>query len=51
MIILGIIVLVVGYLVNLSIVVTVGVILVVVGAVLLLLGALNRPIAGRRYWW
>lgn len=51
MIILGIILLVVGYFINLSIVITVGIILVVVGAVLLLLGALNRPVAGRRYWW
>lgn len=51
MIILGIILLLVGYLIDLSILVTVGIVIVVVGAVLLILGAINRPIAGRRYWW
>ncbi|MGB6207983.1 DUF6131 family protein [Mycobacterium sp.] len=54
MIILGIILLVIGYLVATpisSILVTVGWILVVIGAILWILGAVGRPVAGRRVWF
>lgn len=55
MIVLGIILLLVGYLAPLgsisSILVVIGWILVVVGAILWILGAMNRPVAGRRYWY
>ncbi len=51
MIVLGIILLVVGYLLGIGILWTIGIILVVVGAILALLGAVGRPIGGRRYYY
>lgn len=51
MIILGIILLVVGALTNVSIIWTIGIVLVVAGAVLYLLGALDRPVLGRRHYF
>ncbi|MGH3800891.1 MAG: DUF6131 family protein, partial [Pseudonocardiaceae bacterium] len=51
MIILGIILVVIGYLLPLSILITIGVILIVVGAILALLGAIGRPVGGRRYYY
>ncbi len=51
MIILGIILLLVGYLLGISILSTLGIILIVVGAILALLGAVGRPIGGRRYYY
>ena len=51
MIILGIILLVIGYLTGLGILYTLGGILVVVGAILWILGAVGRPVAGRRAWY
>jgi hypothetical protein len=51
MIVLGIILLVIGYVVPLPILITIGWILVVIGAILWILGAVGRPVAGRRYWF
>lgn len=52
MLVLGIILLVVGFLIGIPILWTIGVILAVIGGVLMLVGGVgNRPIAGRRYWW
>ncbi|WP_156749964.1 hypothetical protein [Mycobacterium sp. E2479] len=51
MIILGIILLVVGYFTGLSILYTIGGILVVVGIILWILGAVGRPVAGRKVWF
>jgi hypothetical protein len=51
MIILGIILLILGYVLPLSILSTIGWILIVIGAVLWLLGAIGRPVAGRRVWF
>lgn len=51
MIILGIILLLLGWLVGLSILTTIGVILIVVGLILALLGGVGRPIGGRPFWW
>ncbi|OBF86731.1 hypothetical protein A5791_20140 [Mycobacterium sp. 852002-51163_SCH5372311] len=50
-IILGIILLVVGYFTGLSILYTIGGILVLVGVILWILGAVGRPVAGRRVWF
>ena len=51
MIILGIILVLVGYLASVPILTTIGVILVVVGAVLYLLGASGRAIGGRKHYF
>jgi hypothetical protein len=51
MIVLGLILLLVGYLLPLPILVTIGVILLIIGVILLILGAAGRPLAGRRYWY
>lgn len=51
MIVLGIILLVIGYVTGLGILTTLGGILVVVGAILWILGAVGRPVAGRRVWF
>ncbi|OBI98554.1 hypothetical protein BST16_04785 [Mycobacterium asiaticum DSM 44297] len=51
MIILGIILLLVGYFTGISILYTIGGILVLVGVVLWILGAVGRPVGGRRVWF
>lgn len=51
MIVLGIILLVVGWLIGIPILVTLGIILIVVGVILELLGAIGRPIMGRRHYY
>jgi len=51
MIILGIILLVVGFLLGVPILWTLGIILVVIGVVLVLLGSAGREIGGRRHWY
>lgn len=51
MIVLGIILLVIGWLLVIPIVLWLGVILLVVGVILELLGAVGRPVAGRRHYW
>ncbi|QKT09825.1 DUF6131 family protein [Rhodococcus sp. W8901] len=51
MIVLGLILLMVGFLTNISILWTIGIVLIVVGAILALLGATGRAVGGRRYWY
>ena len=51
MIILGIILLIIGFVAHLAILWTVGIILIVVGAILALLGAAGRAVGGRKYWY
>ena len=51
MIILGVVLLVIGFLANLSILWTIGIILVVVGAVLALVGRTGRKVGGRAHWF
>jgi protein-S-isoprenylcysteine O-methyltransferase Ste14 len=48
---LGIILLVVGFLLKISILWAIGIILVVLGAILALLGAAGRAVFGRRHYW
>jgi Family of unknown function (DUF6131) len=50
-IVLGIVLLILGYFLGVSILTTLGIILVVIGAVLFILGSVGRPMAGRRHWW
>ncbi|MGH3913042.1 MAG: DUF6131 family protein [Pseudonocardiaceae bacterium] len=51
MIILGLILLVVGYLLSIPILTTLGIILLVVGVILLLLGSVGRAVGGRRHYY
>ncbi|MGH3875226.1 MAG: DUF6131 family protein [Pseudonocardiaceae bacterium] len=51
MIVLGVILLVLGYLLGIQILWILGIVLLVVGAILALLGAVGRPIGGRRYYY
>ncbi len=51
MIILGIILLIVGFIAKVAIIWTIGVILVVVGAILFLLGTMGRAVGGRRHYY
>ena len=51
MLILGLVLLVIGWLTGIGILTTIGVILVVIGAIFWILGSMGRPVAGRRYWW
>ncbi|MGQ0779412.1 MAG: DUF6131 family protein [Pseudonocardiales bacterium] len=51
MIVLGVILLVVGYLLGIQILWILGIILAVVGAVLLLLGSAGRAVGGRRHYY
>ncbi len=51
MIVLGIILLVLGFLFHIPLLTTIGVVLLVIGAVLWILGSMGRPVGGRRYWY
>ncbi len=51
MIILGILLLIVGYLLEISILWTLGIILIVIGVVLELLGTMGRMVGPRRHYW
>ena len=51
MFILGIILLVLGAVLNVPLLWTIGIILVVIGAILWLLGSLDRGIGGRRHYY
>jgi len=50
MIVLGLILVLIGWLLGISIIYTVGAVLLIVGLVLLLLGAVGRPVGGRRWY-
>jgi hypothetical protein len=50
-IVLGIILLVLGFIFSIQILWILGIILLVVGAVLALLGATGRAVGGRKYWY
>jgi Zn-dependent membrane protease YugP len=51
MLVLGVILLLLGWLLNISILWTIGIILLVVGAVLFILGSVGRPVGGRRHYF
>jgi hypothetical protein len=50
-IILGIILLILGFVLGVPILWTIGIILVVIGVILMILGAGGRAIGGRRHWY
>ena len=51
MIIVGLVLLVLGFLLGISILWTIGIVLIVVGAVLWVLGSMNRAVGGRRHYY
>lgn len=51
MITLGIILLIVGFLINVPILWTIGIVVLVIGLILLALGSLGRPVGGRRHYF
>ena len=51
MLVLGLILLLIGWLSVIGILTTLGIILLVVGAVLWILGSMGRPVGGRRHYW
>ncbi len=51
MIVLGVLLLILGWLLGVGILWTIGIILIVVGIILAILGMMDRAVAGRRYWW
>ena len=51
MIILGLILLIVGFLAKIAIVWTIGIVVLVIGLILVLLGAAGRGVGGRRHHW
>lgn len=51
MIILGIVLLIIGFVAKIAILWTIGIIVLVVGAALMIAGALGRSIGGRRHYY
>lgn len=51
MIILGIVLLIIGFLVKIAIVWTIGIVVLLAGLIAALLGAIGRGIGGRRHYW
>jgi hypothetical protein len=51
MIVLGVILLIVGFVAGIGILWTIGIILVVVGLLLWVLGAVGHAVGGRRHYW
>ena len=51
MIVLGIVLLICGFLLGIGLLETLGLILVIVGVLLIVLGSVGHPVGGRRYWY
>ena len=51
MILLGIILLIIGFVASVPILWTLGIILLVVGAILMLMGSMGRAVGGRRHYY
>ncbi len=51
MIILGVVLLIIGFVTGISILWTIGLVLVVVGAILAILGGTGRRVGGRAHWF
>jgi hypothetical protein len=50
-IVLGLILLILGAVLDIPILWTIGIIVIVVGVILWILGAVGREVGGRRYWY
>ncbi|MCB8905138.1 MULTISPECIES: DUF6131 family protein [unclassified Streptomyces] len=51
MILVGVILLIIGFVAGISILWTIGIVLVVIGAILWILGAVGHAVGGRRHYW
>jgi uncharacterized protein DUF6131 len=51
MIVLGLVLLILGWLLGVGILWTIGIILIVVGAILWILGSMDRAVGPRRHYW
>lgn len=51
MIILGLILLVIGFVVKIAVLWTIGIIVLFIGLILALLGAVGHAVGGRRHYW
>jgi hypothetical protein len=51
MIILGLILLIIGFVAKIAILWTIGIVVLAIGVILVLLGAIGRGVAGRRHYW
>lgn len=51
MIILGVVLLIIGFIAKVAIIWTLGIIAIIVGAVLAILGATGRAVAGRKHYY
>jgi hypothetical protein len=51
MILLGLILLILGVVLGIGILYTIGIVLIIVGAVLWVLGSMDRAVGGRRHYW
>ena len=51
LIVLGIILLIIGFIAKVAILWTIGIILLVVGLILVALGSMGRVVGGRRHWY
>jgi Family of unknown function (DUF6131) len=51
MIVLGLILLVIGFLTHIAILWTLGIILLIIGLILAVVGAAGREVGGRRHWY
>jgi hypothetical protein len=51
MIVLGIILLILGFILKIAIVWSIGIVVLVAGLILVLLGATGRAVGGRRHYW
>ena len=51
MIVVGLLLLLLGYFLSIPILWTLGIVVLVIGLILLLLGSIGRPVGGRRYYY
>ncbi|MEU5220572.1 hypothetical protein AB0G79_30820 [Streptomyces sp. NPDC020807] len=51
MILLGIVLLIIGFVTGISILWTIGIVLVLIGAVLWIMGAAGHAVGGRNHYW
>jgi hypothetical protein len=51
MIVLGVILLILGFVLKISILWTIGIIVLIIGVVFFVLGSLGHGVGGRKYWY